>query len=203
MPVSIVDYGVGNIAALANMLDFIGVESAIASDPMGILNADRIILPGVGAFDQAVRCLDAAGLRDPLLEVATIRKRPLLGVCLGMQLLGIASEEGTEHGLGLIPAQTRRLRPSDAAVKVPHMGWAEVTPTRPSVLFPDPEDRLRFYFAHSYHVECESDDMVLARINHGECVTAAIQSDNILGAQFHPEKSHRFGAALLKRFAEM
>lgn len=197
------NYGVGNIAALTNMLDFVGADSVVVSDPTSLLRADKVILPGVGAFDQAVRCLDASGLREPLMELAVVHKRPILGVCLGMQLLGIDSEEGSGQGLGLIAARTRRIRPSDPAVKVPHMGWAEIAPTRSSVLFPDPEDRLRYYFAHSYHVECDSDDMVLAQINHGGPITAAVQSGNILGAQFHPEKSHRFGAALLKRFAEM
>lgn len=201
--ITILNYGVGNLAALTNMFDYIGVEAVIVSDPAALLQADKVILPGVGAFDQAVRCLDALSLRDPLLEVATVRQRPVLGVCLGMQLLGRASEEGVEPGLGLIKATTRRIRPNDPAIKVPNMGWAEVALTRSSALFPDPEDRLRYYFAHSYHVECDSDDMVLARINHGGPVTAAVQSENIFGAQFHPEKSHRFGAALLKRFAEM
>jgi glutamine amidotransferase len=203
MVIAILNYGVGNIAALTNMLDYIGVDSVVVADPASLLLAEKVILPGVGAFDQAIRCLDSLTLRDPLLEFATVHRRPVLGVCLGMQLLGLASEEGAERGLGLIKATTRRIRPNDPSVKVPHMGWAEVTPTRSSALFPDTEEKMRFYFAHSYHVDCESEHTVLAHISHGGAMASAIQSDNILGVQFHPEKSHRFGAAILKRFAEM
>lgn len=201
--IAIMNYGVGNIAALLNMLDFIGEDATIVSDAQSIARADKLILPGVGAFDAAIGRLDALGLRDALQEIATIRLRPVLGVCLGMQLLGRSSEEGAEVGLGLIDAETRRIRPNDPTLKVPHMGWAEVTATRSSALFPDTGGGERFYFAHSYHVVCADPDHVIARIDHGAPLAASVMAGNVMGVQFHPEKSHRYGAALLKRFAEL
>jgi glutamine amidotransferase len=203
LTVSLLNYGVGNISALANMLDFIGTESVVVADRASLARATKIILPGVGSFDNAIRRLDTMRLREALLEAVCIRKRPVLGICLGMQLLGHASEEGQETGLGLIDADTRRIRPNDPALKVPHMGWAELRPTQSSVLFPQPDMAERFYFAHSYHVVCTDPGHVLAEIDHGARLAAAVQVDNVMGVQFHPEKSHRFGAALLKRFVEL
>lgn len=201
--IAVLNYGVGNIDALVNMLDFIGEDAVIVSDAAEVAAAEKLILPGVGAFDQALSRLDMLGMRSALFELAKVRQRPVLGVCLGMQLLGRSSEEGSGTGLGLLDAETHKIRPNDLTVKVPHTGWADVKPTRQSALFPDTKASERFYFAHSYHVVCENPDHVLAHVDHGRPLTASIMADNIMGVQFHPEKSHRFGAGLLKRFARL
>jgi glutamine amidotransferase len=201
--IAILNYGVGNIAALMNMLDFIGEDAVVVSASTEVAAADKLILPGVGAFDSALRRLDLLGVRGALFELAKVRQRPVLGVCLGMQMLGRSSEEGSAIGLGLINAETRKIRPNDQTLKVPHMGWAELRLTRQSTLFPDIAAAERFYFAHSYHVVCENPDHVLAQVYHGTPLTASLMVDNVMGVQFHPEKSHRFGTALLKRFARL
>lgn len=203
MRITIIDYGVGNVGALVNMLDFVGHDADVAATPADILRADKLILPGVGAFDAAMRKLIERDLHRAINEMATDRKIPVLGVCLGMQLLGRASEEGHEQGLALIQAESRRIQPGPDMRKVPHMGWADVTNTRPSVLFPAVDYPQRFYFAHSYQVVCDNERDVVATVDYGQNICVSIEHDNIFGVQFHPEKSHRFGARLLKHFAEL
>ena len=201
--ISIVDYGVGNVRSIVNMLDFIGCEAILASNPLQILQASKIILPGVGSFDAAMLNINARSLNQPLRQAVLELGRPILGVCLGMQLLGSASEEGTEAGLGFIPAVTKRLIPTTSEYKVPHMGWSEVHPHVTCPLFPDSVSHQRFYFAHSYHVVCSNPSDVVATAQWGNPITAAIAFKNVYGVQFHPEKSHRYGAALLKHFVHL
>lgn len=201
MSVSIVDYGLGNLGSVANMLKRVGAQNNRVSTPEEILAADRVLLPGVGAFDKGTALLQDAALSDALREFAA-SGRPLLGICLGMQLLLDSSEEGVSQGLGLIPG--RSLRFDDApGLRVPHMGWNEVSPRHEdSVLAALPHEN-RFYFVHSYRVVPERDEDVLATTSYGASFASMIRRDNVIGAQFHPEKSHAFGMIILKNFSEL
>jgi glutamine amidotransferase len=198
----IVDYGVGNIASLINILEHIGVAAEATGDPGRIRSAERLILPGVGAFDKAMRTLNERGLIEPLREAATVRKIPMLGVCLGMQLLARSSEEGTLPGLGLIEADVVKI-PSEAGLKVPHMGWATVEPGSSRPLFPESARNERFYFVHSYYMQCDRGEHEAATVDYGRRLCVAVSKGNVHGVQFHPEKSHRYGMRLLQTFADL
>lgn len=201
----VVDYGVGNLASISNMLRRIGATAVVSSDPAIISQADKIILPGVGAFDHAMRKLR----EGPLL--ASIERRvlhdgaPLLGLCLGAQLLTKESEEGTERGLGWVDATTVRFDPAKATERlaIPHMGWSDVKTVRAHPLLVTEEFEPRFYFAHSFHIRTNDPDLTIGTATHGYEFTAAIASGNVAGVQFHPEKSHVFGMRLLRNFSEM
>lgn len=199
----IVDYGMGNIGSLINMFRRVGAEAEVAGDAASVARARKLLLPGVGAFDAAMERMAALGLDDALRKRAA-EGVPVLGICLGMQLLTNSSEEGNRSGLGLIPAKTKRF-PRDPSLKVPHMGWNVVRSVRPSGLtdWMRDEEETRFYFVHSYavHVEQSRDCLLTAR--YGIEFAAAINRGNVYGAQFHPEKSHRFGMSLLSAFAAL
>lgn len=200
MTVTVVDMAVSNVGSVANMLRRIGTHVAITSDPDQLALAERIILPGVGAFDGAMEHLHATGALGGLEAAVIERGVPLLGVCLGMQLLADGSEEGSAAGLGWIPGMVRRLAPHDGntPLPVPHMGWNTVSSERstgPSALAAEPERR--FYFVHSYALECTDPAHVAGTTVYGQPFTSMVARDEILGAQFHPEKSHRHGMALL------
>ena len=202
----IVDYGVGNLGSIANMLKKVGAPATISSDASVVGSAAKVILPGVGSFDHAMRQLNASGL-IPTLEEQVGRGTPLLGVCLGMQLLARGSEEGILPGLGWIDADVVRLRPPDgdgaaSDFKIPHMGWNVLRPARDHALLVGLGDESRFYFVHSYHVVCGDPATELGHVEYGGRFTAAVARDNVMGVQFHPEKSHRFGTQLLRNFAE-
>ncbi|HEY8608897.1 MAG TPA: imidazole glycerol phosphate synthase subunit HisH [Noviherbaspirillum sp.] len=197
----IVDYNTGNPGSIRNMLRKIGHDSEISCDPARIAEASKLVLPGVGAFDAGMECLERTGL-IPLLNDRVINaKVPVLGICLGMQLMTHGSEEGKRPGLGWIDAETVRFRPQDPSLKVPHMGWNQVQPGRPSPLLEGMENA-RFYFVHSYFVRCRSEDDVLLSAVYGGAFHAAFEHGNVRGVQFHPEKSHKFGMQLLSNFAE-
>lgn len=200
--ITIVDYGVGNIGALTNMFDYIGVDCVTSSEPSAIAVAERLLLPGVGAFDKAMSELRDRSLVKPL-QAAVANGTPLLGICLGMQLLARRSDEGSEAGLHLLEADVLRIPQPDPGLKVPHMGWAEPTIARTNSLFPTKTGGERFYFAHSYHVVCDDEQDVVATLEYGAVLTCAVQRANVYGAQFHPEKSHRYGMRVLKAFAEV
>ncbi len=202
--IAIVDYGIGNVGAIANMLKRVGSSGIIASDPAVIAKADKLILPGVGAFDAAMQRINECNLHVVLAEKALGERVPVLGICLGMQLLTESSEEGHLPGLGWIPGKTLAFRGRiDGALKVPHMGWNLVAPQTPSALTEglDKIGEPRFYFVHSYFVQCEDRRNSILRTTYGMPYDSAIQRDNIYGVQFHPEKSHRFGMKLLENFA--
>lgn len=202
--ITLIDYGVGNLGSVQNMLKKLGAESTIASDIATIERATKLILPGVGAFDAGMVQLNSSGLR-PALDAAVLdRKVPVAGICLGMQLITERSEEGQLPGLGWIPARTVRFKPAaDENMKIPHMGWSVVTKAKQSPALDLLEDEPRFYFVHSYYVDCSDRDDVLLTAQYGSVrFDAAFERMNILGFQFHPEKSHRFGMTLLKAFLE-
>ena len=201
-PILIIDYGMGNIGSLRNMFRRIGVEVSVAVDEASILKAEKLLLPGVGAFDAAMSRLNSTGIGAAVRHRAVNEQVPLLGICLGMQLLTDSSEEGRLPGLGIIPAQTRRFVAADDR-KVPHMGWNLVRQTAPSPLTSHLEPESRFYFVHSYYVRTEDRADSILSANYGIEFDAAIQRGNVFGAQFHPEKSHRYGMALLNAFAEI
>jgi glutamine amidotransferase len=200
--ITIVDYGMGNLGSMLNMLKRIGVNAIIGSKPEIILQAKKLILPGVGAFDAAMHSINSEpGLREALNYRALIERIPILGVCLGMQLLTRSSEEGQLPGLGWIPAETR-LFPSIDGLKVPHMGWNIARANTPSKLTAGINKDVRYYFVHSYYVIADKSKHSLMRTHYGVDFDSAIGYKNILGVQFHPEKSHRFGMQLLRNFVE-
>jgi glutamine amidotransferase len=202
----IVDYGMGNLGSIANMLRRVGVASLISSDVGEIADATKLILPGVGAFDAAMERIASRGLRPVLDRKALEDKIPVLGICLGMQLLTQSSEEGELPGLGWIPARTQAFRGRvDTTLNVPQMGWNLVRPASQSALTADFGALIepRFYFVHSFFVECADPAHSILRTTYGVTYDSGIQKDNIYGVQFHPEKSHRFGMGLLANFAKL
>ena len=199
----IVDYGAGNLASVRNMIRKVGGDANISGHPEDIASATKLLLPGVGAFDYGMGKLRELGLIGPLLERAQAGV-PMLGICLGMQLLSKGSEEGETPGLGLIAARFRRFVPDkEARLRVPHVGWNTVNVIRPNPLLPSADEEQRFYFVHSYYAECENDEDRISTTNYGVEFTSAYGGGNVLGCQFHPEKSHKFGMALMKRFLEV
>ncbi len=199
--IAIVDYDIGNIAAVANMLRRLNQPCVITDQAAEVARADRIILPGNGAFDACMRNLRSSGL-IPVLERKVLGEgAPLLGICVGAQMLGKGSEEGVEPGLGWIDMQVRRF-PSLPELRVPHMGWNEVHPASGHFLARDLEPDSRFYFVHSYYMAPADPNDVLLRAEYGVGFAAGVARGNIAGVQFHPEKSHRFGKRLLASFAK-
>ena len=199
-----VNYGMGNLGSVQNMFKRIGVESKITSDLDEIAQATKILLPGVGSFDAAMIRINDGGFRAVLDRKALIEKIPVLGICLGMQLLTHSSEEGKEKGLGWIPAKTLAFKFEAAQkLKIPHMGWNIAYPHGTSKLSGNFVDESRFYFVHSYYVEVENQNHSFLKTNYGISFDSGIQKENIFGAQFHPEKSHKFGMRFLESFAKI
>jgi glutamine amidotransferase len=201
--IAIVDYGIGNLNSIRNMLDKIGVASLITSSSQEIRRAGKLILPGIGAFDAGMSGLTKSGLIPVLNEKVLNERTPVLGICLGMQLMTRGSEEGALPGLAWIQATTRRFdRAADPTLKVPHMGWNIARPAKESALLHQRPEELRFYFTHSYYVSCEDARDPLLTVRHGATTfDAGFEHGNLMGVQFHPEKSHRFGMWFLKNFA--
>lgn len=200
----VVDYGMGNLGSIRNMLRTVGAEATVTSDRAQIAGAEKLILPGVGAFDAGMRSLHELGLIAELRAAVEERHVPVLGICLGMQLMCKSSEEGRLPGLGWVDGEVRRFeRPPGSNLKVPHMGWNTVQSTKQSRIFAPGEGEQRFYFVHSYHVQCHQAEDVAGTSHYGCNFVAAFSRDNILGVQFHPEKSHRFGRELIKKFVDL
>ena len=199
----VVDAGLGNIGSVANMLQHIGAEARVATSPTELTQAAGLVLPGVGAFDQGMSLLSAGGWIEPLGRFAA-SGRPVLGICLGMQLMTRRSDEGTLPGLGWMQAETRsfdRQELAEEGLRLPHMGWSDIHPVGDDPLFPAGSQR--FYFVHSYRVCCDEPTDVRATCRHGQEFVAAFRRGNLIGVQFHPEKSHRYGMDMFRRFAEM
>lgn len=200
--IAIVDYGLGNLRSIQNMLRKVGVASVITRDTALLERAERLILPGVGNFGFAMALLRELRLINVLHELVLVRRKPVLGICLGAQLLGRHSEEGDCDGLGWLAMKTvafdrTRVLPP---LKVPHMGWAETKPTGPGLLDGLPPEA-RFYYVHSYHFVCEDPEMVACVATHGYEFASGVKHGNVCGMQFHPEKSHVFGMHVMKNFA--
>lgn len=200
--IAVLNYGLGNLGSIANMLKVLNEKAVITDDPSKIRMADGIILPGVGAFDAGMSKLEEANLIEVVQEEARGGK-PVLGICLGMQLLGRGSEEGRRKGLDLIPFDCVRFRSDDSALKIPHMGWDVVSIKQNHEITAGLKGMQRFYFVHSYHAKCDYEDNILMTCEYGYEFTCAVVKKNIVGVQFHPEKSHDFGMALLDNFVKI
>jgi glutamine amidotransferase len=202
--ISIIDYRTGNLGSIQNMLKKIRVESVVTSSPADIEKAEKIILPGVGAFDKGMDNLISLGLLDILNRKVIVEKTPVLGICLGMQLMTESSEEGVLKGLGWFDATTIRFNFGDQkSLKVPHMGWNSISLKKESRLFKDMYPDPRFYFVHSFYVKTRNEADDVTGTAYGIEFTSSFEKGNIAGVQFHPEKSHKFGMQLLKNFAEL
>lgn len=200
----IVDYGMGNLGSIANMLKKVGAQVKISSDKEDILGADKLILPGVGAFDNGMNRLVELGLVDVLNEKVLEMQTPILGLCLGMQLFSRCSQEGKQPGLGWIRADVHRFQFNDlnSNLKIPHMGWNYIQLKQSSPLLEELPVEPRFYFVHSYHLVCQDSEDVLATTHYGYEFPAAVVKGNIYGMQCHPEKSHKFGMRVFQNFIE-
>ena len=203
--ITIIDYGLGNIAAFANLYRRLNTPVAIAKSAADLTNVSKIILPGVGHFDHAMDLLQRSGMRETLDELVLRKGVPVLGICVGMQILARSSEEGRSAGLGWIAGDVKWFKSSSGgnSLPLPHMGWNDVTPVNSSKLFGELEKGARFYFLHSYYFDCDRNDDVVAVCTYGMDFSCAVNASNVYGVQFHPEKSHAFGTRLLKNFAEL
>lgn len=199
----IVDYGMGNSGSVLNMIRKVGGAAQISNDLNIIADSDKLVLPGVGAFDAGMRALQSAGIDEALRHAIEARKVPLLGICLGMQLLLESSEEGSMPGMALVPGLVRRFQVERMGLRVPHMGWNTVKCVKPSSLMEESNEEQRFYFVHSYYVECSDTDDIKGITHQGHEFVSVFERGNLMGVQFHPEKSHRFGMALFRRFLSL
>jgi imidazole glycerol-phosphate synthase subunit HisH len=201
--ITIVDYGLGNVTAFATVYTKANIKVTIAKTADDLKSASKLILPGVGHFDHAMRLLQQSGMREALDEMVLRDKVPVIGVCVGMQMLARSSEEGALPGLGWIDATVRSFKSHEGirTMSIPHMGWNDVKSVSANPLFAELGVDARFYFLHSYFMNCDRKGDVLAVCNYGSDFACAVQSSNIYGVQFHPEKSHRFGDRLLRNFA--
>lgn len=200
--IAIVNYGLGNIKAFANVYKSLNIPFKIVSCSADFNDVTKIILPGVGAFDQAMEHLQASGMREVLDELVLCRKLPVLGICVGMQIMACSSEEGELPGLGWIDGVVKKFDIVSSHF-LPHMGWNTVNPLQDGPLFEGISDGARFYFLHSYYFQCHNENNILAVTEYGARFACVIRSGNIRGVQFHPEKSHQNGVQLLKNFGNL
>jgi glutamine amidotransferase len=203
--IAIIDYGLGNIMAFLNVYNRLNIPVIVAKSAADLHSATRLILPGVGSFDHAMQQFDQSGMRQPVEKLVMRDKVPVLGICVGMQILAKSSEDGELPGLGWIDGTVKKfdLSVMPNGTYLPHMGWNDVSPAVVGGLFNGMKQDSRFYFLHSYYFECHQQSNILALSEYGRNFSCAVHQDNIFGVQFHPEKSHHFGSQLLKNFAEV
>lgn len=203
--ITIIDYGSGNIRAIGNIYDKLNVEYTIAKSPEQVIGAKKIFLPGVGAFDETISMLDSTGFRKVLDNEVLENKVPIMGICVGMQILADSSEEGTCKGLGYIKGKVKKID-ANAIIqkpKLPHLGWNSIEIVKKNELLQNIDPVFGFYFLHSFYFECEDQSNVLATTNYGTTFASAVHRENVFGIQFHPEKSHHNGVKLLHNFANL
>ncbi len=204
--IALIDYGIGNLQAFLNLYQRLHIPVMVATTAEHIEQADKLILPGVGHFDHAMQLFNASVMKDAVVRRVKEHNVPILGICVGMQMLAYTSDEGAEPGLGWVPGNVRSLKRalSDTKLPMPHMGWNDVVPTSDAQLFRHfSSEDTRFYFLHSYYFEPEHSDFCIAKCEYGMSFSCAVRNGNVFGVQFHPEKSHHFGEQLLKNFAEL
>lgn len=203
--ITIIDYGSGNIRAIGNIYDTLKIDYKIAKSPEEVIGAERLFLPGVGAFDETISMLDKTGFREVLDFEVVHNKIPIIGICVGMQILAESSEEGKLPGLGYVKGKVRKMDASllNQKPKLPHLGWNSIEIKRQSAMFKNIDSELGFYFLHSYYFECEHEEDILTTTTYGKSFASAINHDNVYGIQFHPEKSHHNGINLLHNFATL
>lgn len=201
--IAIIDYGLGNVRAFVNVYKVLNIPTIIAKRTEDFEDADKVILPGVGSFDHAMQMLEKSGMRQSLDEFVLRRHVPVLGICVGMQMLAVSSEEGKLPGLGWINGDVKRFDPSSSKhlMRVPHMGWNEVIKVRDVGLLQGIGHDARFYFLHSYYFQCHRSENVVAVTDYDGVFACVVNSGNVFGVQFHPEKSHRWGIRLLENYA--
>jgi len=203
--ITIIDYGLGNIRAFQNVYERLNIPIKRAKSIKDLESTTKIILPGVGAFDHAMTLLRNSGMKEKLDELVLVKKLPVIGICVGMQILAKSSDEGLLEGLGWIDAVVKKFNYEDIPTKapLPHMGWNNITPNNANKLFTNLNNKSQFYFLHSYYFKANKEDEIIATANYGINFTAAVNSGNIYGVQFHPEKSHHNGVQLLKNFGDI
>ena len=201
--ITVIDYGLGNLSAFVNVYKRLNIDVQFASTVSDLKKASKLILPGVGTFDQAMNKLNSSGLRNYLDELVIKKKIPIIGICVGMQIMALKSDEGVLPGLGWINGKVNRLSLNNKNSPLPHMGWNDIKIQKRSPLIDNLDNSKRFYFLHSYYFQCQNLDDVIANINYGFDFPCIINQENIFGIQCHPEKSHYNGMKLLKNFAEL
>lgn len=203
--IGIINYGSGNIYAIANLYKRLNIPHILSENHKELRSVDKLILPGVGAFDETMRMLHNSGLKNLLDELVLVKKVPIMGVCVGMQIMANGSEEGKLDGFGWIKGKVKKIDEKLLTHKpnIPHMGWNEINPTRQSDLFQNIDTQRGFYFLHSYYFSCENESDTLAYTNYGKQFSCAINHENVYGVQFHPEKSHSNGINIFKNFANL
>ena len=203
--IKVIDYGLGNVQAFLNAYKSLDVKAEAAKTVSDLSGASHLILPGVGSFDQAMALLESSGMKNEISNLVLNKAVPILGVCVGMQILGNKSDEGISPGLGWINGSVKKIEFNnlEKLTRLPHMGWNDITPTCKNNLFLELDEDIRFYFLHTYYFDCESDLHEIATFSYGSDMTCAVNKNNIYGVQFHPEKSHQFGIKLLKNFSNI
>lgn len=203
--IGIIDYGVGNIKAFANIYKKLNVSFKVVSNVSDLNGVEKLILPGVGAFDHAMTKLEESGMLDKLNELVLMKKMPVIGICVGMQMLAKSSDEGSLQGLGWLDASVKKFDVNliKYTTHLPHMGWNDIQPLKDNKILRGMEDNPKFYFLHSYYFHCNDNKDIIASSEYGIEFSCAVNHENIYGVQFHPEKSHRFGIQLLKNFSDL
>lgn len=199
--ITIIDYGMGNLRSVQKVFERLNIQVQITSNHTEILKANKLLLPGVGHFKNGIKKLEETGLKEILNQVVLIKKIPIMGICLGMQLMTKSSAEGDVEGLGWIDAETRKFSFNDKQLKIPHMGWNQVDVKKRTVMSNLITADDVFYFVHSYFVTCNNNEDVLFQSDYGQCFVSGFEKENIVGVQFHPEKSHNSGLRLIQNFS--